>query len=363
MHKDLFIRYIQNRCTEEELKEILNWFDEEAGTLSGRTFLKKFWEEMRYEEEEPDERSINLLHRIHHELNRKESEILLQKSGNKPLKYKKRKLFLHSLYKVAAILFLPLLLLTAYLSGVRTFKGDQEGEIQEVSYIRMHSPVGSVSQIDLPDGTRVWLNQNTTLIYPNDFNKRYRQVILTGEAYFQVEQNKDLPFIVNTNELFIVATGTEFNVLALTESDKIETTLVNGKVELKKMSSDGRLQTVLEMQPGEQATYDIDANAIDYASVNTDKYVLWKEGRLVFENDPLDKVAERLGRFYNVDIIVIDRILSDFTYTATFMDETLPQVMELIKLATPVEYNITSRKRMDDGTYSKRKVYISYKGK
>lgn len=362
MDRELFIKYLQNRCSSKELERVIEWFNNEAGMISGRAFLYKFWEEMRDEEEDLDEGSSKLLHRIHYDINRKESEKLVSESNDNPVRYKKRRRIFQSLIRIAAVLFIPLFIATLYISKNQISFEIPEAKEKESVYTNVYSPVGSISQVDLPDGTKVWLNHNTTLIYPQTFSNNSRNVNLTGEAYFEVKHDPDNPFIVETGELDIVATGTEFNVMAFPEADRVEITLASGKVLLKKNRSGGSSKTVLEMIPNEHAVYDSKTNKLVYGYENIDKYILWKEGRIVFQNDPLDRVAESLSRFYNVEIVVEDSILSDYTYTATFVDETLPQVMELLELATPIEYSITSRKKKDDGTFTKRIITIRYKG-
>lgn len=363
MDRELFIKYLQNRCSPEELERVIEWFNNEAGMISGRAFLYKFWEEIRDEEKDLDESSSKLLHRIHYDINRKESEKLINESNDNPVGYRKRRRIFQSLIRIAAVLFIPLFIATLYISNNQISFELPGAKEKEPVYTSVYSPVGSISQVDLPDGTKAWLNHNTTLVYPQNFSNNSRYVSLTGEAYFKVKHDPDNPFVVQTDELNIVATGTEFNVMAFPESERVETTLASGKVLLQKKTPEGSSKTVLEMIPNEHAVYDATTNKLVYGYENIDKYILWKEGRIVFQNDPLDRVAERLSRFYNVDFIVEDSILGDYTYTATFVDETLPQVMELLEIATPIEYTITSRKKKDDGSFTKRKVIIKYRGK
>lgn len=362
MNRDLFIKYIQNRCDEKELNEVIHWFQCDAGSLQGRSFLYKFWKEMKDNEEEMDEGAINLLHRIHYDINRKESEKLLQRSKDNAVSFKKRRLFIQRITRIAATLFIPLLMVSIYFLTTTDKQDMLPAQVSEVTYTRVHSPVGSVSQIELPDGSSVWLNQNTTLIYPNSFSSNTRKVQLEGEAYFNVHHNPAVPFVVSTHELDVVAKGTAFNLMAFPEMDRIEATLAEGKVTLCKVDVNGRVKEVFDMQPGQLAVFNHAKNELSYKQVNIHKYTSWKEGLLVFEDDPLQLVAERLERFYNVEIQIDNSVISEYTYTATFENENLYQVMELMKLATPIEYSITPRKRLDNDSYSKRQVFISYSG-
>ena len=363
MEKKLFIKYIQNRCSDQELEQVISWFEKDAGSVSGRVFLSDLWNQMRDDDQEIDQDFSHLLNRIHHDLNMKNTEELLKRSRNNLPAFKRKKEKLASLMRFAAILFIPLFLGTVFFSGRNLFTSPSVSNVVSPAMMtRVYSPAGSISQVNLPDGTRVWLNYNTTLTYPGSFDDEAREITLTGEAYFEVVHDPSAPFIVKTGDMHVVAVGTSFNVMAYPEDQSVETTLVEGKVILKKKNKEGKFLPVMQMNPGEIATYDDKAGKLNCGFDNVNKYILWKEGKLLFENDPLDVVAKRLSRFYNVEIEIKDPKLAEFTYTATFMDETINQVMELLELATPIDYSIGSRTRHKDGSYTKRKVSIYYKG-
>jgi transmembrane sensor len=118
---------------------------------------------------------------------------------------------------------------------------------------------------------------------------------------------------------------------------------------------------LLRIRPNEIAIYQKNKNEISTLTIEDDRYFSWKSGKLVFNKEPMGDVVKKLGRWFNVDIQVTDPKLLDLTYTATFVNETLPQVMELIAMVSPVNYSISNRKEISPGIFSKRKIILSYR--
>lgn len=348
----VIIKYLESREADTERAKIIQWFNDFQSEKDLREKSRIYWDNITQEITPQDYEETRLLGNIYRNIKIREEK---SRSG-----IKKKKIVITFLSKVAAVLFIPLLILSIYMAANSKLTKESVNK-KDVTYTRVFSPVGSVSEVDLPDGTRVWLNHNTSLVYPNSFSNSSRKVRLKGEAFFEVKHNPLVPFIVKTGDLKIVATGTEFNVMAFPDNNRIETTLISGIVKIQKRNKDGNFKPVFEMQPNELAVYYTKSNKLEYCRTNIDKHILWKDGKLLFENDPLDRVSEKLSRFYNVEIILKDSILSEFTYTATFEDETLVQVLELLRLATPIDFSIKSRKKLNDNTWTKKEVYLSYK--
>jgi ferric-dicitrate binding protein FerR (iron transport regulator) len=215
----------------------------------------------------------------------------------------------------------------------------------------------------LPDSSNVWLNHNSSLKYPAVFRGDSRTVELTGEGYFEVAHNPKLPFIVKAGEIQIKAIGTTFNIMAYPDEDRIETSLISGLVELQRLEQSGDIISLLKMKPTDLTVFQKSNHVISTHTINDDRYFSWKNGKLVFNKEPLGEVIKKLNRWFNVDIQIKDPELLDLTYTATFVHETLPQVMELLKLVTPIDYSISNRKETGDGTFTKREIILSYRKK
>ena len=362
MDKNLFKKYCNNTCTAEELNWVIEWFKGSEGISESKTLLLSVWEELSDEESNLETDFDFILDKIHHKVNLGQSEKMLEKADQNLIKYNKRKYFLNILIKAAAILMFPVLTYGLYMSfKYRSTRNNQIFVTQ--AYNEVFSSVDAITKVVLPDSSRVWLNHNSSLKYPAIFHGDFRTVELTGEGYFEAAHNQKIPFIVKAGKIQIKALGTAFNIMSYPDEDKIETSLIEGCVELQQTLPNGKVITLSRMKPTELAVFHIGNNEISTRTINDDRYFSWKDGKLVFNKEPIGEVVKKLGRWFNVDIQVKDPELLDLTYTATFIHETLPQVMELLTLVSPVSYSISDRKEISPGTFSKRKIILSYRNK
>jgi len=349
MTKETFIKYLEGNCTDVEFEQFLLWIKEESQKDSAKDFVRDFWEGY-----EPEARPVErikytrLLDKIHHQININRTSNQLevpQKSTTKRL--------ITILTRAAAILLLPVLALLFY-----TNLSDKKTIADNLNDLEVEAPAGSQLHFNLGDGTEVWLNHGSKLKYPFRFNRKTREVFLTGEAFFKVAHDTEVPFIVETKSLEVKATGTSFNVSAYPTDDNVQTTLIEGKVVVSEKESKHEVKAML---PGEFLKFDLQKKVYETESGNTEKYTSWKDGRLVFKNEKVSDVAKKLARWYNVEVEIVNEKVNEFTFTATFMEETLPQVLDLLTLATPVDYKLTLRVRLPDGSYTKQKVLIGLK--
>lgn len=222
---------------------------------------------------------------------------------------------------------------------------------QEISTI-----FGTRSKFQLPDGTTVHLNSGSKLVFPVEFNGNSRKVELTGEAFFDVTPNPDKPFIVKTTDIYVKVLGTSFNLKAYPESNKISTTLVHGKVVLETESA-GVMKQLAELNPSDRAVYQNNNKTIQISTEeDLDKFIAWKDGKLVFFNDPIDEVADKLGIWYNVTVKIGNSDLKRYRFTATFTDEPIEQVLDLLSKSSPIKYQIKKAAKLSDKSYSKREI-------
>ena len=262
------------------------------------------------------------------------------------------------LIRVAAVLILALLFSSTYIYFFRvTSPGDileHPVMMQEVSAI-----FGTRSKFQLSDGTTVCLNSGSKLIFPVEFKGKSRKVELQGEAYFEVFHNPLKPFVVKTSDLNVKVLGTVFNLQAYPESNEISTTLVHGKVILERELS-GVTTQIAELKPLDRAIFNLSGKMITIKSEeDLDKYIAWKDGKLVFFNDPIENVAEKLGNWYNVKVKINKEELKRFRFTATFTDEPIEQVLELLSKSSPIKYQLKKATRLSDNSYSKREVIFN----
>ncbi len=358
MENKLLENYLQNACTPEELKAITDWLNDPSSGEEGKAMLYKFWQGLS-NETDPGQVDLDvLLNRIHHQINISESNRLITDSGNDLIGFNRRRNIFRIMRNIAAVLLLPVVGLALYLTLNRPAN---DTTAANPVYYEVTSSVDAITRVTLSDGTDIWLNRGSSLRYPEHFKGDTRDVELKGEGYVSVAHNEKIPFVVHAGDLQIVATGTEFNVMAYPDEKAIETTLVNGRVELRKAGKDGRFQSLVQMQPSEMASFDPKGNRMVVRKTTDDRYYSWKDGKLIFVNEPMDAVIRKLGRWYNVDVDIRSKSLYDLSYTATFENETFPQVLELMAMATPIRYSISERESVGQGMFSRRKVTIWHK--
>lgn len=266
--------------------------------------------------------------------------------------------FITILSRIAAVLFIPLLCYTLAIS--LSGKTKVGGGKSDIAWQTISTSVGMRGSINLPDGSRVTLNSGSEIKYPTRFTKGTREVQLTGEAFFEVTKDKRHPFIVKTGKLNVEVLGTTFNVSAYNDDKPVEVVLATGRINL--FSGEGREKKSLGiLQPGHRAVYNPLDNKISVSGVDTDKYLAWREGNIIFRDDSMSEVINRLERWFNVDIYVADDQILDYEITAKFHDETLEQVLTLLRLSSGIEYSIEKNSQLKDGDFTRTKIYLKKK--
>jgi transmembrane sensor len=196
--------------------------------------------------------------------------------------------------------------------------------------------------VTLEDGTKIWLNADSRLTYPKSFNgEKTREIELEGEAYFDVAEDKQKPFIVHTSDIRIRVLGTAFNVKSYGKDRTIETTLFRGKVTIQSAEDSTRL-TLL---PNQQAVFEKESRRIFLEDKEeAGDYGSWRDGQLVFHDRPLSDIVNELERWFNVTITVEDRASLNCHFSAKVHNKNLEEVLELFQDAEGIDYRI-------DGTH------------
>ncbi len=260
--------------------------------------------------------------------------------------------------RIAAILLLPMLIYSGYITThTLSLKKLQEDQVvmQTIS-----SSQGMVSQFVLDDGTKVWLNSGSELQFPTRFNREIREVKLIGEAFFEVAKNEKQPFRVNAKELNIDVLGTKFNVINYDDDTQTEVILVEGKVKLSLEKGQIRKEYGM-MHPGQRTVYKKNIQKVYAEDVEVDKYIAWRDGNLIFQNDNMEDVVKRLSRWFNVEIVINDPDIRSYAYKATFRNENLTQVLNLLKISAPIDYKVIGSEVLPNGEFTKQKVYLMKK--
>lgn len=206
----------------------------------------------------------------------------------------------------------------------------------EEIYNTLNVPKGGFYPIELSDGTKVWLNSETSLRYPVRFTERERRVYLRGEAYFEVAYDNRYPFVVNVGGMEVKVLGTRFNVNCY-DRDTIRTTLVDGSVCIKDVFSDR--ETLL--CPDEMATYCRSTRLVTKEKVDPFVYTAWKEGKFVFENETVEEIMKRLSRWYDIEVVYENQEIRYQTFTGImerFSD--VRDILHLIEETATVKFDI-----------------------
>jgi len=261
--------------------------------------------------------------------------------------------------QIAAVLVLALLFSTLY-NLFLTTKPLEKNET--LVYQQVKASYGTQSRVELSDGTIVYLNSGSTLKFPSSFNGMLtRNVELTGEGHFVVAKNRQQPFIVDIHKMQIKVLGTTFNVEAYTNNTSFTIALVDGSVQLQQNTSNGVIE-LMEMKPNQVAFYNQSRNKLSWKTEDDlNKYTAWTDGKIIFSNDPVNTVIQKLENWYNVDIELADKKLEKYRFTGTFIDEPLEQVLSILNLTSQMEYNVIPASKLNDNSYSKRKIILKSK--
>lgn len=221
-------------------------------------------------------------------------------------------------------------------------------------YTEISVPAGQMTQIKLPDGSKVLLNSGSILKYPNVFGNSSRDVSIDGEAFMEIAKNPKKPFRVTTNKFSVEVLGTTFNITAYSNESHSDVTLIEGSV---KITSDNNEKTQ-KIIPGESASI-IGGKLTEIAQVNTQFYTSWKEGKIVFRKETLEEIAKKLERWYNVEISFADEDLKKEVFSGTLLKyKPVEQVFKsLILLNKDVDFVSESRIDKKDIIYVKRRNF------
>ncbi|MBK5722188.1 FecR family protein [Dysgonomonas sp. Marseille-P4677] len=206
---------------------------------------------------------------------------------------------------------------------------------QENRAFIVETPNGEKSRVILPDGSIVWLNSTSRISYNSQFGSSDRNVILDGEAYFEVAKKEDLPFVVTTSDYDIVVKGTKFNVSSYHDDMKITTTLMEGKVDIV------RNNKVLNMNPGESVQLDIKTDKFSKTLVNPEQYKSWIANKIEYDAIPLEELLNRLSRQYNVNIhLQTNQTKTRVLNISIKNDESIEEILQGLDQVTPmnIEY-------------------------
>lgn len=217
---------------------------------------------------------------------------------------------------------------------------DNEQQVDKEAYNMVMVPRGGEYQLTLADGTRVWMNAQSELVYPVRFSGKERRVILKGEAYFEVYKDEQHPFVISVNDIEVKVLGTSFNVNAYDYESSIVTTLVEGCVQINNQE-----QVLGVLKPSEQAIWSVDNRKFDVQTVNASAFIEWRKGIFSFRNDDLETIMRMLARWYDMEYEFENEDLkNEKFYGALNRDHDLRELLEQFERIGKVRFEYHGKK-------------------
>ena len=267
-------------------------------------------------------------------MDRVNTDNALSKVDNRIFRSQLQALFIWG-QRVAAILFIPLLV--AYLLQVLI------PEKQDIRMLEVRTNPGMTTSLTLPDGTKVNLNSESSLVYPESFEGEFRSVRLEGEAFFEVVKNPEKRFVVTTpHNASVEVWGTSFNMEAFRWDSIVSTTLISGKVAF--ISKSGQV----DIKPGEKLVYNIQTNRSDIYQTSGEAEISWKDGMIIFKKTPFEEALRMLTKRFNVDFVVSNnKYVKDF-FTGSFTNHRLEQILDIFNASSGIKWRyIPSENQLD----------------
>ena len=232
--------------------------------------------------------------------------------------------------RAAAILFIPLLIAFA----IQNFT---PSPTEVAQMIEVKTNPGMTTTVDLPDGSKVYLNSESSLTYPSFFSKDKRDVKLTGEAFFEVQKDPEHRFIVSgPHHTQIEVLGTSFNVEAFERDSFVSTTLVEGKVRFAYQKN--RQPATVDMKPGQKLMYDTTSSQVKLIQTSGETETAWKDGKIIFQATPLPEALRMLEKRFNVTFVLSNNRLRGEAFNGSFTNQRLERILEIFKISSNIKW-------------------------
>lgn len=321
--EQLVAKCISGNASDEEIALVESWKSESDNNLQNYQSQEKAW--------------MSCSAFLSGQDIQKDKENILLEIFSREQRRRKRSKRLMRVYQVAAVLAFPLaFVFSRYL--VTEFK--PAPTVQKLCTIS--APKGYIAKCTLPDGSEVWVNTHSSIFYDAaSFNESNRDVILEGEAYFEVTKNVEKPFRVKTRQLNVLVTGTSFNIKAYPESKFVETVLAEGRIEME-LNNEQRQK--IELKPGEKAVYDNNRKSILITPVDCQVYTAWRNGEIIFKDATMQDLINELERLYDIRFKLEDKSIGEFRFRGMFSyNNNLIDALEKIKRTSGIDYFIQNK--------------------
>ena len=230
-----------------------------------------------------------------------------------------------------AIVLLGLITVTAYWQGSRQIQSN-------FSDIVVEAPLGSKTKLTLPDGSTVWLNAGSKMVYSQGFGVSDRRLAFQGEGYFEVEKNDEMPFLVQTHDVNVTVVGTKFNFRNYPEDEEAVVELLEGKVALENQLKE---EAVRYLSPNEKMLLHKATGEMDITSTKVKEATLWTENILLFDEDLLPDIVRELERSYHVQIEIENEDLKQTRFYGQFnqLEQNIYDVLDMLSETGKLKYH------------------------
>jgi transmembrane sensor len=226
------------------------------------------------------------------------------------------------------------------------FTQSTEEEPQNITWTSKHTETGKKVTFKLADGSIIKLNSNSTLEFPETFDLAKREVILSGEAFFDVAKDVSRPFTIRTGNITTTVLGTSFNIHAYQESEEIKISVFTGRVKVENTVNNTAQNDsdVVYLNPGRKATYPKGKDQLIVSSFDINEEMAWKDGIIYFKEASESDVIQKLASWYGVEINVENESPEDWGLTASFDNQSLDEVLESLGHTAKFEHRIVDKK-------------------
>ncbi|MBC5644498.1 FecR domain-containing protein [Parabacteroides sp. BX2] len=316
----IIIRYLDGSASLEEKRQLLQWLKESEKNRSDFTDTRDLW--LSCNASADNELEVDIA------LDRLKMRIM---NEHERIGKKTRRSFIRW-YQAAAVLLV--------LFGLYFWLSIEQTEPKLMVQNQLITAKGSKGKFTLPDGTVVWLNSESRLVYPDQFADGKRTVNLVGGAYFEVVKDEKKPFIVKAGDVDVEVLGTSFNISSYPFKDNIETALLSGSVKISGPS----VRKEIYLKPNEVFEYKRDLHAVSVKSANASLYADWIKDRLVFDNRPLSDILISMEGWYNMDIVCPEKFAESTYMSFTIRQEDIDEILRAMSFIIPISYQIKNGK-------------------
>lgn len=315
----IFFKSFLNHATQDELAEINDWLEKDVENLK---FLEEVYNVFYISKILPSP--------LKPDTKKAWDKVDQQISGNSIFK-KPLKLF----FRYAAVIAAAVILGFLIIGGVDYYIENNRLANQFTEIITLP---GQKTSVVLPDGSKVWINSASILKYSANFNKKEREILLSGEAYFEVNKDKKRRFRVKSGSINVDVYGTSFNIKNYTDEESQAITVAEGVVGVS-----GNLNESWRLTKGEQVTLNKKSGEIKFSEEDTEFITAWKNNELIFRKTPVEEVMKSIENWYGVKITLDNQMIGSHNYTFKIKTESLRDVLDLMKVMTPFEYKINGK--------------------